>query len=116
MCGRTPPPGPRDAPSARGARLEVLADGVHEVIEKCTSLHHLHVEAGARLGRSGSWLRPVRLRRPGRRVSRGPEARLGDGRRDAREVPDHQTRRDEASDISLASSEAILDAFAAAYG
>jgi glycine/D-amino acid oxidase-like deaminating enzyme len=43
-------------------------------------------------------------------------ARLGDGRRDAREVADHRTRRDEASDISLAISEAILNAFAAAHG
>jgi hypothetical protein len=32
------------------------------------------------------------------------------------EVPDHRTRRDEASDISPASREAILDAFAAAHG
>jgi sarcosine oxidase, subunit alpha len=45
-------------PPARGVPLEILAAGVHEVIEKRTSLHELHVEAGARLGPSGGWLRP----------------------------------------------------------
>jgi len=45
-------------PPARGVPLEVLAAGVNELIEKRTSLHELHLEAGARLGRSGGWLRP----------------------------------------------------------
>ena len=45
-------------PLARPTPLEVLAAPVHEVIEKRTSLHDLHVEAGARIGWSGSWLRP----------------------------------------------------------
>jgi sarcosine oxidase subunit alpha len=38
--------------------LEILATPVHEVIEKRTSLHDVHVRAGARIGWSGSWLRP----------------------------------------------------------
>jgi sarcosine oxidase subunit alpha len=45
-------------PLARPTPLEILAAPVHEVIEKRTSLHDLHVEAGARIGWSGSWLRP----------------------------------------------------------
>ncbi|HYY07352.1 MAG TPA: 2Fe-2S iron-sulfur cluster-binding protein, partial [Actinomycetota bacterium] len=45
-------------PPVRGVPLEVLAAGIHEVIEKRTSLHELHAEAGARLGSSGGWLRP----------------------------------------------------------
>ena len=45
-------------PLARPTPLELLAAPVHEVIEKRTSLHDLHVEAGARIGWSGSWLRP----------------------------------------------------------
>jgi sarcosine oxidase subunit alpha len=45
-------------PLARPTPLEVLAAAVHEVIEKRTSLHDLHVEAGARIGWSGSWRRP----------------------------------------------------------
>ena len=45
-------------PLARPTPLEVLAAPVHEVIEKRTSLHDLHVAAGARMGWSGSWLRP----------------------------------------------------------
>jgi sarcosine oxidase, subunit alpha len=45
-------------PLARPTPLEILAAPVHEVIEKRTSLHDLHVEAGARMGWSGSWLRP----------------------------------------------------------
>jgi sarcosine oxidase subunit alpha len=31
---------------------------VHEIVDKRTSLHELHVAAGARLDRSGGWLRP----------------------------------------------------------
>jgi len=45
-------------PLARPTPLEILAAPVHEVIEKRTSLHDLHVEAAARIGWSGSWLRP----------------------------------------------------------
>ena len=45
-------------PLARPTPLEILAAPVHEVIERRTSLHDLHVEAGARIAWSGSWLRP----------------------------------------------------------
>jgi sarcosine oxidase subunit alpha len=45
-------------PLVRPTPLEILAAPVHEVIEKRTSLHDLHVAAGARIGWSGSWLRP----------------------------------------------------------
>ncbi|HEX6843821.1 MAG TPA: 2Fe-2S iron-sulfur cluster-binding protein [Actinomycetota bacterium] len=45
-------------PPARPVTLESLAAGVHELVDKRTSLHDLHVEAGARLDRSGGWLRP----------------------------------------------------------
>lgn len=45
-------------PPARPVTLEMLAAGVHEIIDKRTSLHELHVAAGARLDRSGGWLRP----------------------------------------------------------
>jgi sarcosine oxidase subunit alpha len=38
--------------------LETLAAGVHELADKRTSLHELHVAAGARIDRSGGWLRP----------------------------------------------------------
>ena len=38
--------------------LETLAAGVHEIVDKRTSLHDVHVAAGARLDRSGGWLRP----------------------------------------------------------
>lgn len=45
-------------PPARPVTLETLAAGVHELFDKRTSLHDLHVVAGARLDRSGGWLRP----------------------------------------------------------
>ena len=45
-------------PPARPVTLESLAAGVHEIVDKRTSLHELHVGAGARLDRSGGWLRP----------------------------------------------------------
>ena len=45
-------------PPARTVRLEDLAGGVNEVIEKHTSLHDAHRSAGAKLDRSGSWIRP----------------------------------------------------------
>ena len=74
MCGRalscfaasrgdapaTVPAAPRTTarPPARPVTLESLAAGVHEIVDKRTSLHDLHVTAGARLDRSGGWLRP----------------------------------------------------------
>ena len=74
MCGRalscfaasrghdpaTVSPAPRTTarPPARPVTLESLAAGVHEILDKRTSLHDLHVAAGARLDRSGGWLRP----------------------------------------------------------
>jgi sarcosine oxidase subunit alpha len=45
-------------PPARPVTLETLAAGVHEIVDRRTSLHDLHVAAGARLDRSGGWLRP----------------------------------------------------------
>jgi sarcosine oxidase subunit alpha len=45
-------------PPVRGPRLEDLAGGVHEVIERRTSLHDRHVALGARMDRSGAWMRP----------------------------------------------------------
>jgi sarcosine oxidase subunit alpha len=45
-------------PPARPVTLESLASAVHELIDQRTSLHDLHVAAGARLDRSGGWLRP----------------------------------------------------------
>jgi sarcosine oxidase, subunit alpha len=46
-------------PLARPVPLAALAAAVHPVIEKRTSLHDVHVAAGARMGWSGSWLRPL---------------------------------------------------------
>ncbi len=45
-------------PPARPVTLETLAAGIHELADKRTSLHELHLAAGARLDRSGGWLRP----------------------------------------------------------
>jgi sarcosine oxidase subunit alpha len=45
-------------PPARPVPLATLAAAVHPVIEKRTSLHDVHVAAGARMGWSGPWLRP----------------------------------------------------------
>ena len=45
-------------PLARPAPLEVLAAPVVEPVAKRTSLHDVHVAAGATIGWSGSWLRP----------------------------------------------------------
>lgn len=45
-------------PPTRPVTLESLAAGVHEIVDKRTSLHELHVAAGAKLDRSGGWLRP----------------------------------------------------------
>lgn len=71
MCGRllsayataksgSPQVGARTTarPPARPVRLEDLAAGVHEVIEKRTALNGRHLEFGARLDWSGSWKRP----------------------------------------------------------
>ncbi|MDP9296602.1 MAG: 2Fe-2S iron-sulfur cluster-binding protein, partial [Actinomycetota bacterium] len=71
MCGRhlarfatersgSPATGARTTsrPPARPVRLDAIAAGVDEVIEKRTSLHDRHLELGARLDRSGSWMRP----------------------------------------------------------
>ncbi len=46
-------------PPARAVTLETLAAGVHELFDKRTSLHEVHVAAGARMDRSGGWLRPL---------------------------------------------------------
>jgi sarcosine oxidase, subunit alpha len=46
-------------PPARPVTLESLAAGVHEIVDKRTSLHETHVALGARLDRSGGWLRPL---------------------------------------------------------
>lgn len=46
-------------PPARAPRLEDLIGGVHEVIERRTALHERHVELGARMDRSGAWVRPA---------------------------------------------------------
>jgi sarcosine oxidase subunit alpha len=45
-------------PPARPVTLETLAAGVHETVDRRTSLHEVHLAAGARLDRSGGWLRP----------------------------------------------------------
>ena len=47
-------------PPARTVRLEDLAGGINEVIEKRTALHDTHLAAGAHLDWSGSWKRPYR--------------------------------------------------------
>jgi sarcosine oxidase subunit alpha len=43
----------------RPVKLEDLVDAVHEVIEQRTGLHDLHLRDGARMQRSGAWLRPA---------------------------------------------------------
>ena len=45
-------------PPVRAPRLADLVGGVHEVIDRRTALHGRHVAAGARMDRSGVWLRP----------------------------------------------------------
>ena len=45
-------------PPARPVRLEDIAGGVNEVIEKRTALHETHLAARAHLDWSGSWKRP----------------------------------------------------------
>jgi sarcosine oxidase subunit alpha len=51
-------------PPARPVKLEDVAGGVDEVIEKRTSLHDAHLSMGATVGRSGSWMRPYRYTDP----------------------------------------------------
>ena len=46
-------------PPARAVALETLAAAVHELYDKRTSLHEVHLAAGARMDRSGGWLRPL---------------------------------------------------------
>ncbi len=46
-------------PPLRPVTLETLAASVHEVVEKRTGLHDVHVAAGATLGWSSGWKRPV---------------------------------------------------------
>ncbi|RPJ12689.1 MAG: FAD-binding protein, partial [Actinobacteria bacterium] len=46
-------------PPVRPVALETLAASVHEVIEKRTGLHDVHVAAGATLEWSGGWKRPL---------------------------------------------------------
>ena len=46
-------------PPARPVTLESLAAAVHELIDKRTSLHDVHLAAGARVDRSGGWIRPL---------------------------------------------------------
>jgi len=47
-------------PPVRPVALEDLAAGVHENVEKRTSLHQRHLAAGGVVGWSGSWMRPYR--------------------------------------------------------
>ena len=51
---------PTARPPLRPVPLGTLAAAVHETVDKRTSLHGLHVGAGARMDRSGGWLRPFR--------------------------------------------------------
>jgi len=46
-------------PPVRAPRLSDLAGGIHEVIERRTALHDRHLAAGARMDRSGVWMRPA---------------------------------------------------------
>lgn len=45
-------------PPVRAVRLEDLAAGIDEIVEKRTALHGRHLELGAKLDWSGSWMRP----------------------------------------------------------
>ena len=45
-------------PPVRPVTLESLAAAVHELIDKRTSLHEVHLASGARVDRSGGWIRP----------------------------------------------------------
>jgi glycine cleavage system aminomethyltransferase T/thioredoxin reductase len=50
---------PTARPPLRPVALRALAAPVHEVIEKRTGLHDIHVSAGATLGWSSGWKRPI---------------------------------------------------------
>ena len=50
---------PTARPPLRPVALHALAAPVHEVIEKRTGLHDTHVAAGATLGWSSGWKRPI---------------------------------------------------------
>ena len=50
---------PTARPPLRPVALQTLAAPVHEVIEKRTGLHDAHVAAGAALGWSSGWKRPI---------------------------------------------------------
>jgi sarcosine oxidase, subunit alpha len=50
---------PTARPPLRPVALQTLAAPVHEVIEKRTGLHDTHVAAGAALGWSSGWKRPI---------------------------------------------------------
>ena len=50
---------PTARPPLRPVALQTLAAPVHEVIEKRTGLHDMHVAAGAALGWSSGWKRPI---------------------------------------------------------
>jgi sarcosine oxidase subunit alpha len=82
LCGRhlaafvAAAEGPRAAPALTTARppvrpvaLEDLAAGVHESVEKRTSLHERHLAAGGIVRRSGSWLRPYGYGNPANEYS-----------------------------------------------
>ncbi len=45
-------------PPVRAPRLGDLVGGIHEAIERRTALHERHIAAGARIDRSGVWMRP----------------------------------------------------------
>ena len=95
--GRARPPGRRSEPP----RLEDLAGGVHEAIERRTALHDTHVAAGARLDWSGGWMRPARYGDRARGDPRRARTRERDGRVDAREVPRRRPRRPDAAGPGL---------------
>jgi sarcosine oxidase, subunit alpha len=46
-------------PPLRAPKLEDLIGGVHEVIDRRTALHDRHLALGARMDRSGVWMRPA---------------------------------------------------------
>jgi sarcosine oxidase, subunit alpha len=81
-------------PPARPVALEHLAGGIHEVIEKRTSLHDRHLRRA--LGVVGRVEAAVVLRRRRRRARGGPSPRGRDGRRNARQVPRRRARCDDA--------------------
>ncbi|GIU96247.1 MAG: sarcosine oxidase subunit alpha [Actinomycetota bacterium] len=65
---------PTARPPARPVPLAALAAGVDELPERRTGLHDRHLALGARLGRSGAWLRPFRYGDPDEEVRAVREA------------------------------------------